>query len=311
MFDFEYQYYNLKQGLTNYGRQFHVDWEHGDDGRDGHDWNHAVATIERARYLQNALINWGVNDPLKYDIIWIRPGRYAPLGEAPPYSWPHELMAPYFCHMIGLGIVGDGGQGVDIVPAAGPALAGMLSGTHIANIAFKVADASDVMDFNLGGSHMTRSLIENCRFSGDILTPCGIDCESAEALEVRNCWFYSFAAPPLGMTTGILLRAPGPHNAFYIHHNHIFAIDNGVLIEAACGASSQNIIADNFIAGGPQAATPPRVAVGIADLTGISFCLRNYIVATDCINHAGGNEYLIANREIQAGGAAIEFAGTN
>lgn len=292
MIDFEYQAYNIKQGLTNYGLQYHVDWEHGDDGNDGRDWAHATATIEQARALQNAQVNWGVNTPMRYSIIWVRPGIYVPAA---------QLFGPSYCHLIGLGDLSQAGEGVAIRASGMPALAGQMCGTHVANIAFSVDDVSDIFDMNMGGSSMHGVLIEHCQFlvQGAVDPVCGIDCETANSLIIRDC-LIGLALAGGALENGIVFRGGADQycNGVHLYRNRIFAKVRGILLEDGC-VGNQSVFEENTITAAPQLGAQIPEGIEIVPATDV-YIVNNFISAIDAINHASGANYLIGNRIVQA-----------
>lgn len=270
---------------------YHVDCRIGDDSYDGLSWDSPVATIAQAITLNNATVDW-TKVAKHNNWILIRPGVY-----------PESLdAAPYYCHMIGLG--GPFGlEKVQIHPAQGSVFTGNpnMLGTHLANLVFQVDEAVPIFDLNVANN----DLIEDCLFTvgAEVVPTAGIDTQNCSHLMLRRNRFLSGQADDYGIGIGINHNAGFAHACWY-YDNIIAAMTAGIYLG---GPDASTFIQHNTIV--PHALTT-LLATGIHDVNGHSWLIDNFIIATDCINHAGGNNFLIANREIEAGAAQIEFAGT-
>lgn len=273
---------------------YHVDSQHGDNSYDGLTWDSPVLTIAQAITLNNATLDWG-KTPKHYNSILVRPGQY-----------PENLESlPYYCSIIGVG--GIGLEKARIGPPTGSVVTGnpSMMGCHLANLHFEVKEAVPILDLGI----CNNNLIEDCLFTGAAeVNPEGINTENCSHLILRRNRFLSGEAALYGFAYGVYHQGGADkyaHSCLYID-NWIFAMTAGIYIADTC-TDTGTVIQHNLI--GPHD-LDETLAIGIDDNHGKSWVIDNFIIAEDCIDHAGGNNYLIANREIQAGAAAIEFAGT-
>lgn len=278
------------------GVYYYVDGVDGDDAKNGLNWANAVQTIQQAIDLSNATIDWA-HTPKLYNHILVRPAVY-----------PEKLSFPYYCHLIGLGIRGTDTM-AKIHPTTGSPFTGTMLGTSLFNLWMEINEALPVLDVDIGNN----SLVEDCTFAVvAAVNPTGIDTENATHLTVKNCDFESDAGVN-GFAYGIYNHGGLDKyaNKCRYFNNRIEAITRGILVEANCQNAGM-VIEHNSIYPYKEAAIGGAgLAVGIEDLRGLSLCYDNFIVATDCINHAGGARYLIANHEVEAGGGAVETGGSS
>lgn len=271
---------------------YYVDSKHGDNSYDGLTWDSPVLTIAQAITLNNATIDWA-KVPKHYNSILVRPGAY-----------PENLESlPYYCSIIGLGGVGQ--EKVRINPATGSIATANANMTacHLANLEFRIKEALPILDLG----DCKSNLIEDCLFSVDAdVNPTGINTENCAHLILRRNRFVSGNG---GFAYGIYHQGGDEkyaHACLYID-NWIFAREAGIFIADIC-TNTGMIIQHNFI--GPHE-LGEALAIGIDDNHGKSYCIDNFITATDCIDHAGGATYMIANHEVQAGAGAVETAGSS
>ncbi len=272
---------------------YYVDSKHGNDAYDGLTWDSPVLTIAQAITLNNATVDWG-KTPKHYNSILVRPGAY-----------PENLEGlPYYCSIRGVG--GFGHEMARIAPPTGSIVTGnpTMLGCHLANLEFRVKEEVSILDLGVCNS----SLIEDCYFNNDgDVNPTGINTEDCHHLILRRNRFISEGGK--GFAYGVYHQGGDEKYAYaclYID-NWIFAETAGIFIADTC-TNTMMVIQHNVIAPHEE---QNALAIGIDDNHGKSYCIDNFIVATDCIDHAGGARYLVANHEVQAGAGAVETAGSS
>jgi len=273
---------NFPLGVQNV---YYVDVTNGDDTYSGDSWDNAFATLNKARTVSNATINWSYT-PKRYNAILVAPGVY------------NENLTGgfYYCHVIGTGIYGTDTE-TEWHPTTGACLASTLLGTHFYGIRFEVNTAVPCLDIGVANN----SLIENCTFTnGAAVGATAIDTDNCTHLEVRNCTVNS--GQTTGMAYGFYFRGGSDkyaHNV-RIHDNVIFCETAGVFIQDTCTATQCVIGPNNMIA---------RPAKGVDDNNGGSYVFGNYISATsDAIEHANTTTQCIGNFVINNATAAFESA---
>lgn len=273
------------QGLVYYVDGSHPD---ADDNNDGTDPRQPLATIQAAITANNATITWANTPPYEgMNWIIIAPGVYA-----------ENLTPPYYCRMIGRGMANGGDICVNVLPAAGSAMAGTGLALHLYNIRFGANTAVPVLDFGVFNS----CIVEQCMITDDNpgLATVGIDMTGAGGSKIIDCNF-AYSTNPL--TRGI--RSTGDFFDCQILRCHIKAITTGIDLSGAglCGGS---VAAENMIWGGGSV----LLGTGIDDsVVGDLLCVHNWITATDAISHADA-AMTIDNHVQNAGVGAIETAGT-
>ena len=129
------------QGVQVFGVQskiYFVDGNNGDDENDGLSWANAKKTITAAITAHTAYRATRAGESVDTYII-IAPATYAENIETLPFS----------CTMVGLGVLGTD-KATEIHPAAGPCIAGTVSGLKMYNISFQSGTgAVDTIDFNI------------------------------------------------------------------------------------------------------------------------------------------------------------------
>jgi len=263
------------------GVAYYVDGVDGDDSKDGLSWANAVKTIQQAIDLNDATIDWG-ETPKKYNAIYVKPGVYA-----------ENLSFPYYCWIIGLGIRGTDTM-TEIHPTSGSAFAGTMLGTGLYNLRFKVDEAVPMLDVGI----CNNSWIEQCTFTcnvGAAVHPTGIDTETCTHLTVIGCSFQSEGLGNLAYGLAFHGGADKYAHNVRIYNNVIFA-DIGIWVEDIC-TDSQAVFAGNQIV---------AVTIGIDDNNGAGLCINNFIQSADAIDHAGGANFTIGNRVVEAGVGAWE-----
>jgi hypothetical protein len=247
-----------------------------------------LLTIQAAITKSNAQIDWGdaFGGLMPHSWIIVGPGVYA-----------ENLTPAYYCHIVGTGILGTD-TATEIHPTTGSALAGTGLGLHLFNLWFESETAVPVLNFGV----CNNTIIEQCVIAKGIagLATIGIEFDNASHVQIRRCSFESGVA---AFARGIV--ANGGANK-YLHNcriedNRIFAVTDGILIAVDCTAT-QTVIKDNVIA---------LPAAGINDLSADTYCVNNYITATDAIVHANSATMCIANHVINNGVGAVEAAGTS
>lgn len=264
---------------------YYVDANNGDDENDGKSWDTAVATIDTAVDLWNALIDWSAT-PMRYGCIFVAPGVYA---EAPSI--------PYYCYMIGCGWRGTD-TAAEIHPTTGSCFTGTMLGTVFVNLRFEVNTAVDCLNIGI----CNNSGIIGCTFTNGAAV-------AANGLNTENCthlWFEGNSVES-GQTTGMAygIYFGGGSNKFAhnvrIKNNDIFASTAGIFIQDTCTASQAIIGPGNSIWG---------AAKGIDDNNGTSRCYGNYISATDAIEHANSSTHCVGNHVSNNGTGAMETSGS-
>lgn len=274
------------------GLVYYVDPSHGDssDNNDGTDPTQPLNTIQQAITYSNATITWA-NTPPYEGVNWIivSPGTYA-----------ENLTPPYYAKIIGLGLAMGGDVCVNIEPAAGSPLAGTGLGLHLYNLRFTANTAVPVLDFGV----MNSCLIEKCMIvdGNPGLATVGIDTTDAGGSHIVGC--------NITYTTNPITRGFRSTGAFFdcsIRDSFIKAVTTGIDLSGA-GLCGGTLIAHNYINGGGSV----LLGTGIDDsAVGDSFCIDNWISATDAINHVDAANMCIANHVLNAGVGAIETAGTD
>jgi len=278
--------------LAPQGLVYYVDASHGraNDNNDGTDPDNPLATIQQAITLNNATITWANTPPyVGVNTIVISPGTYA-----------ENLTPPYYCRIIGLGLATGNTTDVcvDIHPASGSALAGTGLACHWYNIRFTTDTAAPVIDFGV----MNSVIIEQCAITDGNpgLATVGIDTTSANSSWIINCVFKGNTNP---LTRGI--RSTGNFYSCRVIGNEICAVTTGIDLSGAALVGNA-VIARNMIWGGGSV----LLGTGIDDsVVGDSFCVGNWITATDAISHADA-AMTLDNHVQNAGVGAIETAGT-
>jgi hypothetical protein len=269
---------------------YYVDWNHpnASDDNDGTDPEAPFETIQAAIDANNALIDWG-DTPSDFNTIWIAPGQYA-----------ENLTPPYYCRVVGTGLATGNTTDVcvDVHPAAGSALAGTGLGVHWHNIRFTTDTAAPVIDFDV----MNSCVFESCAITDGNpgLATVGIDTTDANSSWIVGCVFKGNTNP---LTIGI--RSTGDFYSCRVISCEICAVTTGIDLSGAalCGNS---VAAHNLIWSGGGA----LLTTGINDsVVGDLFCVHNWIVAVDAINHADAN-MTIGNHVNNNGVGAIELVGT-
>lgn len=282
----------LMQGIANV---YYVDGTNGNDANDGSSWERAKATYLAARTLSNATIDWSAT-PKRYNAIFVAPGVYT-----------ETIYPPYYCHTVGTGIMGTD-TAVEFHPAAGsaivyPDLTGATAlGSGFYNIRFEAETAVPVVFLGIANN----SIFHNCEFVKGIagLATQGLRVQTATHFQVVNCRFISGVA---NFAEGIVFdHDPLATGDKFVHScqikgNDIWAVTAGIRIDQH-NVASGCLIQDNFIA---------RPAKGIDDNNGNSYCVNNWISATDAIEHANTATQCIANHVINVATGAIETTGTD
>lgn len=276
------------------GLVYYVDGSHADanDNNDGTDPDAPLATIQQAITLNNATITWANTPPYAgFNWIVISPGAYA-----------ENLTPPYYCRVIGLGLATGNTTDicVDVHPAAGSALAGTGLAAHWYNIRFTTDTAVPVIDMGV----MNSCIFEKCAITDGNpgLATVGIDTTDANSSWIIDCKFTGNTNP---LTLGI--RSTGDFFSCRVARCEIAAVTTGIDLSGAalCGNC---VIEENKIWGGGAV----LLGTGIDDsVVGDSFCVNNFISATDAISHVDGANMCIANHVLNAGVGAVETAGTS
>ncbi len=265
---------------------YFVDGDNGADTNLGDSWEQAYETIDKAREVNNATIDWSAT-PKRYNVIFIAPGVY-----------PEELSFPYYCHVIGTGIRGTD-TATEIHPVTGSCFAGTMLGTHLLNLRLEVNDAVPCLDVGI----CNNSKIEHCTFTnGAAVAATAIDTENCSHLTVCHCSVESGMGT--GMGYGFYFRGGADkyaHNV-RIHDNVIFCDVAGIWIQNTC-TPSQFAAYRNLIA---------RPVKGIDDNSGMSYLFDNYISASsDAIEHANSASQCVGNHVINNVTGAVEASGTD
>lgn len=279
---------------TPQGLVWYVDGSHplANDLSDGTNPHEPLATIQAAIDKNNATIDWAATPPyVGQNWIIVAPGQYA-----------ENLTPPYYCKIIGLGQAtgNTNDQCVNVEPAAGSALAGTGLALHVYNIRFTALTAVPVIDFGV----MNSCIFEECAIvdGNPGLATVGIDTTDANSSVIIGCRFVGNTNP---MTIGI--RSTGDFFGCQVVGNFIAAVTTGIDLSGAALVGNA-VIAHNMICGGGAV----LLATGIDDsVVGDSFCVDNWVSATDAINHADLANMCVANHVINAGAGAVEAAGTD
>lgn len=277
---------------SSQGMVWYVDGSHpnANDLSDGTNPHEPLATIGAAITKNNATIDWAATPPyVGQNWIIVAPGVYA-----------ENLAVPFYCKIIGLGQAVGGDVCVNVEPVAGSPVAGTGLGTHYYNIRFTCNTAVPVLDFGV----MNSCIIESCMIvdGNPGLATVGIDTTDAGGSSIIDCNF-TFNTNPL--TIGI--RSTGDFFDCKVIGNYIAAVTTGIDLSGA-GLVGNAVIAHNMICGGGAV----LLATGIDDsVVGDSFCVDNWVSATDAISHADLANMCIANHVLDAGVGAVEAAGTD
>jgi len=265
------------------GVEYCVDNVDGLDTNTGYDWDNAFKTVQAAITASNATVDWSYT-PKKYNRIYVKPGVYA-----------ENLTPAYYCHIIGLGIPGTDTQ-AEIHPTTGSCLTGTLLGAGLQNLWFEVNEALACLDIGIGNN----SYIGDCVFTnGDAVAAWGIDTDTATHLTIERCRFES------GQTTGLAygIYARGGADKYWhccvVRDCYINASTAGIWIQNTCTASGAMIGPGNVIVG---------AAKGIDDNSGTTYCVGNFISATDAIEHANSTTMCVGNSVTNNGTGAKETA---
>ena len=267
---------------------WYVDGQNGSATNDGKDMDNPLLTTQAAIDLNNATIDWA-KTPKRYNAILVAPAVYA-----------ENLTPPYYCHIIGMGVRGTDTQ-AEIHPATGSGFTGTFLGTCLHNIRLEVDEGSKpILDLGI----CNNSLIEDCTFTigADVAGVDAIDTENCTHLTVRRCNFESGMATH-GIKHCLYFRGGADKYAHNVRilGNVMHCQTAGVYIASNCVAT-QCTIAHNFIMG------PTK---GIDDNNGASWCIGNWISATDAIEHANSATRCIGNHVINDGTGAVEASGTD
>lgn len=261
-----------------------------DDTNDGTDPEAPFETIQAAITASNALIDWAVTPPYYgMNTIIVAPGVYA-----------ENLTPAYYCRIVGLGLATGGDVCVNVEPATGSPLAGTGLALHLINIRFTANTAVPVLDFGV----MNSCVIDRCMIvdGNPGLATVGIDTTDAGGSRIIGC-NITYTSNPI--TRGI--RSTGDFFDCQVVGCFIKAVTTGIDLSGAalCGGA---LIAHNYINGGGSV----LLGTGIDDsVVGDSFCVDNWVTATDAISHADLANMAIANHVLDAGVGAIEAAGTD
>jgi len=277
---------------SGFANVYYVDGQNGDDDNDGLTMATAKKTYAAARTLSNATIDWGAT-PKRYNAIFVAPGVYTEV-----------CLPPYYCWVFGMGILGTD-TAAEFHPAAGsaitnPDLSGStMLGTALVNLRFECETAVPVCNFGI----FNNSILAGCEIVRGIagLATMGAEFDNVTHAQIIGNRFISGVADhPIGLSFNG--GADKFLHASRIEGNHIFASSKGITIAANCTASG-TIIKDNVIV---------RPTKGIEDLSGLTFCINNWISAlTDAIEHANSATRCIGNHVINNATGAVEASGTD
>lgn len=274
----------------------------GSDANGGTSWDDALLTIAAARAKHYATINWSRTPWWKYHRgrIFIAPGEYA-----------ENLIPGYQLDYIGTGILGTD-TATEIHPASGAAVGGASGATFctglglgLFNLRLETETAHPVVHFGV----CNNTQIAGCEIVKGIagLATTGIAIGNGSHVQIVGNRFISGVA---NFATGInvdhavyaVATADKYFHACLVRDNHIFAATTGINIDEHNVASGA-LIQGNFIGGA-------ALAKGIDDNNGNSWCVENFISATDAIEHANSATQCIGNSVINNGTGAKEAANT-
>lgn len=211
------------------GDQYYVSINRGSDGNVGTSPDKPLKTIERARALSNAHVDW-LHDHYKYNVIWIEPGIYDEYFEG----------GFYYAYVVGLGNRHD----TQIHPSS---VGGVFRGdaTLIDEAFINLHFQSDIINepiMDLGTVNYVDFL--GCKFSiGKAVTGVkAIDTVNSDSLTVEDCDFISGEVQDIDYA--IYMRG-WANNARYMR-NHIFAESGGIYV-ATAGKSGKAIAEENDI----------------------------------------------------------------
>ena len=271
------------------GTAWFVDNVGGSDRNSGRSWSRALRTVQAAISKNNLTIDWSYT-PKHYNMIFIKPGVYA-----------ENLTPPYYCHMVGAGILGTD-TAAEIHPASGAALAGTFLGLGLHNLRFETETAVPVLDVGIANN----SIIQDCEIVRGVagLATVGLDMQNATHMRILANRFISGVADfPIGINVNHtpLATADKFFHACLVEGNDIFAATAGIFIDAD-NVATLALIKENVIA---------RPVKGIDDNNGNSYCVGNWISASsDAIEHAASSSRCIGNSVINNVTGAKETSGS-